>query len=172
MAEINTAMAKNTDIKTATRDWMLGYRSCMTHAVTLTMKQYRIIETDKGQTVQMLTAEEARKNFRHFMSRLNRSMYGNGPKCHYVIPVLEGMATGKNLHYHCVMGNFREEKSHEEIVEAIRNAWQKTSFGNEQIDLQIMYGDDWLNYITKEVGLGNADSVDYGNVYVPDSRQP
>jgi hypothetical protein len=104
VAGINTAMTKNTDIKTATRDWMLGYRSWMTHAVTLTMKQYRIIETDKGQTVQGLTADEARKNFRHFMSRLNRSMYGNGPKRHYVIPVLEGMATGKNLHYHCVMG--------------------------------------------------------------------
>ncbi|RQZ27158.1 hypothetical protein DIE16_32035 [Burkholderia sp. Bp9090] len=150
---------------------MLGHRSCLTHAVTLTMKQYRTIDTERGQTFQKLTVEDARANFRHFMNRLNRSMYGNGPKRLYVIPVLEGIETGKHLHYHCAFGNFREEKSHDEIVEAIRDAWQKTSFGNEQIDVQMMYGDDWLTYITKEVGMGNADNVDYGNAHVPDVRQ-
>lgn len=167
---LNTAMTKNADIKNATRDWMLAHSWCLTHAVTLTMKQYRTIETDKGRTTQALTVEEARKNFRHFMSRLNRSMYGNGPKRLYVIPVIEGIETGKLLHYHCAFGNFREEKSLAEIREAILDAWQKTSFGHEQIDVKPMYSDDWFSYITKEVGMGNADNVDYGNANVPEAR--
>lgn len=172
MAKLNTAMTNDQkQIQQETRDWLLEFQWCMTHAITLTMQTYREIMTDTGLVTQILTEDEARKNFRNFMNRLNRSMFGNSSRRLYVIPVLEGKATGKKLHYHCAFGNFREEKSHEEIAAAIRNAWHKTAFGNIQINVQPVCTDGWIDYITKEVGLGNADNVDVGNMHIPDEEQ-
>lgn len=172
MAKLNTAMTNDQkQIQQETRDWLLEFQWGMTHAVTLTMKQYREITNDKGMTTLTLTEDEARKNFRHFMNRLNRSMFGNSSRRLYVIPVLEGKATGKNLHYHCAFGNFRKEMSQEEIAAAIHNAWHKTAFGNIEIKIKPVCTDGWIDYITKEVGLGSADNVDVGNMHIPDAKQ-
>lgn len=150
---------------------MIQYAPHFTHAVTLTMKQSRIVATNTGQMVQRLTEIEAKDNFRYFVKRLNASMFGNASKRHaktvYVIPVLEGMASSKQLHYHCMMGSFRNGATNELITAAIRDAWLKTNFGNVEIDVQSMYDNGWIDYITKEVGMGDADNVDYGNVHVP-----
>ncbi|MDR6420254.1 hypothetical protein J2801_002505 [Paraburkholderia phenoliruptrix] len=149
----------------------MRYVSHFTHAVTLTMKPSRVVLTSAGQTVQRLTEIGAKENFRHFVKRLNASVYGSAAKRYgktvYLIPVIEGAATGKQLHYHCMMGNFREGAQDGAVASSIRDAWLQTHFGNYQIDVQRMYSDGWIDYITKEVGMGDADNVDYGNVHVP-----
>ncbi|MDN7804121.1 hypothetical protein [Burkholderia gladioli] len=158
-------------IQAETRNWMIQYAPYFTHAVTLTMKQSRTVMTNRGQTVQRLTMTEAKENFRKFVRRLNAAVYGNAADRFgtsiYVIPVIEGIATDKGLHYHCMMGNFRDGADDALIASLIWTAWQQTDFGNIQIDVQPMYGDGWIDYITKEVGIGDADNVDYGNVHVP-----
>ncbi|HDR9274408.1 TPA: hypothetical protein QDB24_002475, partial [Burkholderia vietnamiensis] len=53
------------------------------------------------------------------------------------------------------------------IASAIRAAWLQTDFGNMQIDIQPLTADGWIDYITKEVGIGDADNVDYDNVHLP-----
>ncbi|WP_186030212.1 hypothetical protein [Burkholderia gladioli] len=156
-------------IQEETRSWMLQIAPNFTHAVTLTMKQSRTVMTDKGQTVQRLTQIEASANFAHFMKRLNAMVYGHAAKRYgktvHVVPVIEGIATDKGLHYHCMIGNFCEGADDSLITAAIRTAWLQTGFGNVQIDVQPMYGDGWIDYITKEVGKGDSDNVDYGNVH-------
>ena len=170
VALLNMAMTNEQNkIQAETRDWMIDLAPNFTHAVTLTMKQSRTVMTDKGQTAQRLTVIEASANFAHFMKRLNAIVYGHAAKRHgktvHVIPVIEGIATDKGLHYHCMMGNFREGANDVLIAAAIRTAWLQTGFGNVQIDVRPMYSSDWCVYITKEVGKGDSDNVDYENVH-------
>ncbi|WP_246326945.1 hypothetical protein [Burkholderia guangdongensis] len=150
---------------------MIQYAPYLTHAVTLTMKPYREIMTNKGLTTQRLTEIEAKENFRQFIRRLNAAVYGNAAKRFgtsvYVIPVIEGIVTDKLLHYHCMMGNFRGGVDEALIASAIRAAWLQTDFGNFEVDIKPLTSDGWIDYILKEVGIGDADNVDYGNVHVP-----
>ncbi|WP_430227054.1 hypothetical protein [Paraburkholderia tropica] len=150
---------------------MAQYAPHFSHAVTLTMKPRREIMTDKGPTIQHLTVIEAKENFRQFVRRLNTIIYKNAAARFgasvYVIPVIEGIATDKLLHYHCMIGNFRDGVNEASIARAIRTAWQQTAFGNTQIDIQPLTSDGWIDYITKELGKGEADNVDFDNVHVP-----
>lgn len=171
MATINTAMKNNKEIKQETQDWMRKHASYFTHAVTLTMKQSREVMTTKGLTRQYLTEIEAKENLRQFIRFLNAIVYGNAAKrfCAsiHVIPVMEGIATDKQLHYHCMIGNFRAGADEALIDSAIRTAWLKTDFGNIQINIQPLTPEGWIDYITKEIGIGDADNVDYDNVHIP-----
>lgn len=171
LASINTAMTKNEEIKKSTQEWMLLHALNFTHAVTLTLKPYREVMTCKGLTIQRLTEIEAKENFRQFIRRLNTIVYGNAAKRFgagvHVIPVIEGFVTGKLLHYHCMMGNFRAGADDALIASAIHATWLQTDFGNMQIDIQPLTADGWIDYITKEVGIGDADNVDYDNVHIP-----
>lgn len=139
-----------------------------THAVTLTLKPYRVIATEIGDVRQVLTSIEAKTNFRHFLNRLNTNMYGNAAKRFgksiTAMPLLEGQATHKLLHYHCALGNFPAELCEKGIAAKITNAWYQTAFGNKQIDIQPMRTIGWLNYAGKEIGFRNADVVDWENV--------
>ncbi|WP_186123271.1 hypothetical protein [Burkholderia gladioli] len=162
---------KNEEIKRETQEWMRKHASSFTHAVTLTMKQSREVMTTKGLTRQHLTEIEAKENFRLFLRNLSIVVYGKAAKRFgvsvHVIPVIEGLATDKRLHYHCMIGNFRPEYEDAQITSMIHAAWLKTDFGYAEIDVQPLEADGWINYITKEVGMGDADNVDYDNVHLP-----
>ncbi|NIF55566.1 hypothetical protein F3J19_26335 [Burkholderia sp. Ax-1724] len=162
---------KNEKLRQETQDWMCKHASNFTHAVTLTMKSRCEYMGPKGLMQRYLTEIEAKENFRQFIQCLNSIVYGNAAKRFgasvHVIPVLEGLATNKQLHYHCMIGNFRVGADEALIDSAIRTAWLKTDFGNFQIDIQSLTPEGWIDYITKEVGIGDADNVDYDNVHIP-----
>lgn len=166
---INTCMTENQlHLRAASLDWMLKHADQLTLAITLTLKPYRVVSTQKGDMREVLTAIEAQRTFGQFLNRLNASLFGNAAKRFAksvsVIPLLEGQATKKLLHYHCAMGGFPADLCDKVIAAKIASAWHQTSFGNEQIDIQLMQTVGWLTYAGKEIGLGNADVVDWENV--------
>jgi hypothetical protein len=158
-------------IRKASLEWMNENAEHLTHAVTLTLKPYRVVTTARGEFKQALTVIDAQRTFKQFLNRLNASVYKNAAKrCGKsvsVIPVIEGQATHKHLHYHCALGNFPATLCEKTIKAIIVSAWQQTEFGNEQIDIQPMQTIGWINYCGKEIGLKNADVIDWGNVRLP-----
>lgn len=152
-------------------EWMKENACHFTHAVTLTFKPYRTVINDRGQMRQTLTAFEARRSFRLFVNLLNTTMFGHAAKRFgksvAVIPVLEGQAPGKLLHYHCAIGGFRAGMTEEQIRAVIVTLWRSTHFGNSQIDVTPMVTSGWIAYMGKEIGIQDADVVDWENVRLP-----
>ena len=114
-----------------------------TLSVSLTMKQRIGFEK--------LDDINACQNFRHFMNLLNCSVYGNAYKRYQrrlgVVPVLENSLNNR-LHYHLVL----ERPAFialNEFKEIIACSWGKTKFGYGEIDIQNIYSDGWIDYITK-----------------------
>lgn len=177
---INTCMThKEIALHKAYMEWMLQHANRFTHAVTLTLKPYRTVMTNRGEMREVLTPIEAQRNFRQFLNRLNDSIYGNAVKRFdkgiFVIPMLEGKASGKLLHYHCAMGNFRPGLSERAISAKIMCAWHQTPFGNVQVDIVPMRDLGWLHYSGKEIGKAewrgmrkyDIDVVDLSNLRFP-----
>jgi hypothetical protein len=166
---INKCMTEQQfQLRSACVAWMQQYADHLTHAVTLTLKPYRVLATNTGEVREALTSIEASATCRHFLNRLNGSIYGNAVKRSgksiTAIPVLEGQGSAKLLHYHCALGGFPLTICDKAIAAKITNAWHLTPFGNEQVDIQPMHSSRWLTYMGKEIGLRNADGVDWENV--------
>ena len=172
--DINTKYNMNesqTNIQIISTEWIAqGMRQC-TYAATLTLKPYRNVMTEKGQIMQSLGVFEAQENFRHFLSRLNFNIFGNSAKRYnkrlIVIPALEGQVAPKLLHYHCGLGGFPAWLTEEQIRKEVILAWDKTAFGNQQVDVQsISNADGWLAYITKEA-KNILEAIDINNLHLP-----
>jgi hypothetical protein len=107
----------------------------------------------------------AAQNVRHFLNRLNSSVYGKrfkrfGIKLN-VVPVLERSTAGR-IHYHLILQNpFRSDSAR--FCDLIETEWAKTHFGFLQthVDQQIDHG--WTNYITKFKTA--SDGVDWENYH-------
>ena len=147
---------------------MLEHADQFSHAVTLTLKPYRVVATDKGDVSQVLTDIEAKATFRQFVKRLNASVFGNAAKRYgkslNVIPMLEGKATKKSLHYHCALGGFPDDLCEKAIAAKVASAWHMTAFGNDQLKVKPMQTAGWLTYSAKEIGLTETDVIDWENV--------
>jgi hypothetical protein len=156
-------------LRKVTQDWMQQNAECYTHAVTLTLKQSRPVMTNRGLIREPLTIYSANANMRHFVKRLNASLYGNAVKRAgkgiAILAVLEGKQSRKQLHYHCAIGNLPESQCEAAIRAKIRSAWQLTNFGNEQIDIQLIQTTGWVGYLAKEMGRGNTDALDWENTH-------
>ena len=128
-----------------------------TLAVTLTMKQKKDAE--------YLDLYNSKKNFRHFMNRMNERVYGNAFKRFQkrigVIPVIE-FSQNNRLHYHLVME--RPERVSEVLFpHMIESCWRKTRFGHHQVDIQKTYSSEWIDYITKF--KSSDDQVDWDSFH-------
>jgi len=107
----------------------------------------------------------AAQNLRHFLNRLNSSVYGKrfkrfGVKLN-VVPVLERSSTGR-IHYHLILQNpFPSDSAR--FCDLIETEWAKTHFGFIQthVDEQIDHG--WTDYITKFKTA--SDGVDWENYH-------
>jgi hypothetical protein len=112
-------------------------------ALTLTLKQ-RV----GGIAIDHVAAAQ---NFRHFMNRLNRRVFGNSAARHgrglNVIPVIENDEIVR-LHYHAVIDR-PERMTPEEFRRAIDASWRKTLWGYNQLVLEPMTNNGWINYIGK-----------------------
>jgi hypothetical protein len=125
--------------------------------VSLTLKQ-----SESGTHLDEIRASQ---NLRHFLNRLNSSVYGKrfkrfGQKLN-IVPVLERSSTHR-LHYHLILQNpYPDDPSaFSRLIEA---EWAKTRFGYVQshIDEQIDHG--WAKYITKFKNAG--DGIDWENLH-------
>lgn len=156
-------------VRQAFRDWVDLDRWHGPHAVTLTLRQALYGLGDLGQARMPISDQLASRNFRHFMNRLNRSVFGKAAQRFgrglAVVPILEG-GSAKRLHYHAIIdcpssfeGNF-----HSEII----RHWQATDWGYHQADCQPGADLGWLNYITKFRDKADfAASIDLMNLRLP-----
>lgn len=158
-------------IRQAHIDWMQQYANEFTHAATLTLKPYRVVPTARGEMRETITQTAASQDFGFFIRRLNASLFGHAAKRFgksiAILPTLEGLQHGKLLHYHCALGQFPTQLCEKAIEAKIREAWQKTRFGNEQVDVRRMATAGWLSYMGKEIRSYNADALDVANVRLP-----
>lgn len=158
-------------IRQAHIDWMQQYANEFTHAATLTLKPYRVVPTARGEMRETITQSAASQDFSFFIRRLNASLFGHAAKRYgksiVIMPTLEGLHNGKLLHYHCALGQFPTQLCEKAIEAKIREAWQKTRFGNEQVDVRRMATAGWLSYMGKEIRSNNADALDIANVRLP-----
>ena len=156
-------------LRKTTQDWMLKRAERYTHAITLTLKPYRTVMTERGEVIEKLTIYDAKANMRHFINKLNAQIFGNAAKRYgksiSILPVLEGIRGHKLFHYHCAIGNLPESLCEAAISAKIRSAWQQTHFGNEQIDIQPMQTTGWVGYMAKDMGRGNTDALDLENMH-------
>ena len=129
--------------------------------VTLTLKQTR--QSDSGAWIK-IDDYRCRQAFRHFMSLLNRAVYGAAFRRHgkrlRVLPVLERgevharalrsweRGTSGRWHIHCAI----ELPSHCDAValeRLIRNCWAKVEWGSGRILVRDGANAGWINYMLK-----------------------
>jgi hypothetical protein len=142
-------------------------------AVTLTMKQ--AIQPTDGHQRRLLYLDRysASQNLRHCLNTLNCKVFGNrfrrfGEKLR-VIPVLEG-GNGKRLHYHLMTDCPRADLK-DQFPAMIRDAWEATTWGYYQSDIQTGADEGWKLYISKLRDKPDyADAIDWPNYHNPDRR--
>jgi len=140
-------------------------------AVTLTMKQ-RIESSDfRGRFGVTLDPIRVSENTRHFLNRVNQSVFGKGflryGKRLSVIPVTEGNAVIR-LHIHMTLER-PEHMNLGEFERLISECWSKTKFGYNDIQIKpIDHYEGWMGYILKNKSKseGLQSSVDWDNVFL------
>ena len=140
-------------------------------SVTLTLKQRIECNDFKGRFGINLDPIKVSENTRHFMNRLNQSVFGKGflryGKRLSVIPVIEGNSFIR-LHVHMTL----EKPNHIDINEfeqLISKCWSKTKFGYNNIKIKpIDNYMGWVDYTlkNKSKGEGFRSSVDWDNVFL------
>ena len=138
--------------------------------MTLTLRQSTTIENGRLFTKLWLTDTVASQNMRHFLNKLDRSVFGKAAtrfgKRVGCVPILEG-GTGKRLHYHAIIDCPRPELAGDFPL-LIADAWRTTMWGYQQIDCQRDADHGWLTYITKFRDKPNlADAIDWTNLRLP-----
>lgn len=139
-------------------------------AVTLTLRQCVDVPNGFSSVKLWLNETAAVQNFRHFLNKLNRSVFGKAA-CRYgkgigCIPVLEG-GGDKRLHYHAIIDCPRPDLL-TDFPLLIADHWRSTQWGYWQIDCQANPDDGWLTYITKFRDKPNlADAIDWMNLRLP-----
>lgn len=141
------------------------------HAVTLTMKQGRQVDSGRSSMHLVLTPHEAEVNMRHFINRLSKKVFGNAAsrygKAVPIIPALEG-GNGKRLHYHAVIDCPRDDLLGQ-FPAMIQDTWLETPWSLRETDIQTYADAGWVNYISKLRDKTNyADSIDWSNVHTLD----
>ena len=157
MTVTDSSSSRNARVRDAVRQLLsaLNLDDCL--GVSLTLKQGRDgIRLDEIRAIQ---------NLRHFLNRLNSSVYGKRfkrfDKRLNVVPVQERSSTGR-IHYHLILQNpFPSDPA--VFQRLIETEWAKTHFGFIQthVDEQIDHG--WSNYITKFKTA--SDGVDWENCH-------
>ncbi len=151
-------------------DWVQLDRWQAPFAVTLTLRQCVTVPNGTTSVTQWLTDTVATQNMRHFLNKLDRSVFGKAAtrfgKRIGCMPVLEGTGS-KRLHYHAVIDCPRPELTGDFPL-MIADAWRTTTWGYWQVDCQKDADNGWLTYITKGRDKPNlADAIDWTNLRLP-----
>lgn len=155
------------------RDWLFKMTpaedaAVARYSVTLTFDINRMHAlTESGELSQKEKLAWAKRAFAKFRRRLDHAILGNaasryGRELEY-IPMIEGQGAKQQLHYHCVVVT-PSRVALQEMTAEVKNAWRTTGVGGHQIDVQTMYSDGWLGYISKEAWTVKNEVVDFDNV--------
>ena len=146
----------NSEYKEKLRRYLYVNNLLNWESITLTMKQR--VNDEK------LDKIKSYLNFKYFMNRLNTKIYGNSFKRYgkriEVIPVLENSRDNR-LHYHILIKR-PERISSIRFKFMIKEEWNKTKFGYEEVCFNEETNNGWVNYITKSRG---EDKVDWESFY-------
>lgn len=130
-------------------------------AATLTLKQ-RIKQ-------QKIDPYIATSNFRHFLNRLNRQVFGNASKRLgrglRVIPILEHDELVR-FHNHAVIDR-PQHVTFQDFKVQIECCWSKTTWGYQESVIVPMTSPGWIRYITKTDQKPEFDlAIDWTNTRV------
>jgi hypothetical protein len=155
-----------------TLEWLVSKRIPNPLSVTLTVKQ-RIEGQFRKSFSSKVDKESLSVNIRHFMNRLNKSVYGSSfnryDKRLSVIPVFEGNDLIRN-HIHLTL----QRPDHIDLVtfeKLISDSWLKTKYGYQNICVKEIYDyRGWLDYQLKSKSKGSNVScfIDWGNLKITD----
>lgn len=165
-------------LKETTKQFLNIYAPYCTHALTLQMRLHTLDATERRMDK---LNEVAIRTTRQFVSRLAYKAFGNGakrkPNLYHplVITAIEGTQNtydkNRTLHAHIALGNILTAQSNiqteAELRETIKETWQATTYGINNIDIQTMHSNGWITYITKEMNNGNMECVSWENTHIP-----
>jgi hypothetical protein len=148
--------------KSETQNWLRGMSSDFQFAVTLTMKQSILVNTERGQFVHKLQRKDCDAIALRFTQKLNRQVFGKAAERYSkglrYLTVVEGERSCKNLHLHMAVGDFPKNILYNHFAVHVKNAVDLVSELDEQHNVQIFDG-GWTDYITKELGRKDTDNV-------------
>ena len=165
-------------LQSASKDYLYLYAPHCTHALTLQMK----LPTLNASKARMsILLERARRTVRQFNRRIAVAANGNGatrkPNLYHplIITTIEGTQNtydrNRTLHAHIALGNVltpqSKIKTEAQLRQTIKDEWLKTTHGINDIVIEKMHSDGWINYITKEMQNGNMECVDWQNCHIP-----
>lgn len=158
--------------RTAIYQYLLQYSDLLTHAVTLTFDGDALTRLKmKSPEMKAEVFEEiVQRSFKHFVTRLNRSVYGNAAqrygKTLLILPVIEGLQRGQCPHYHCAIAA-PLRVSDAQLLESVTECWKSVAFAGHQVDVQPYRSERWLGYMSKKAVFLDRTSVDWSNVQLP-----
>ena len=165
-------------LKETTKQFLNTYAPYCTHALTLQMRLNTLDATERRMDK---LNEAAIRTTRQFVSRLAYKAFGNGakrkPNLYHplVITAIEGTQNtydkNRTLHAHIALGNILTAQSNiqteSQLRQTIKDTWQATTYGIDNIDIQTMHSNGWITYITKEMNNGNMECVSWENTHIP-----
>lgn len=151
------------------RNWISQQNFVQPFAVTLTLRQCITVPNGTPAAKMWINETLASQNLRHFLNKLNRSIFGKAAlrfkKSVACIPVLEG-GDFRRLHYHLLIDCPRADLV-ESFPDIIAHHWRSTNWGYHQLDCQRDPDAGWVNYITKFRDKPNyTDSIDWTNLHI------
>ena len=153
-------------------NYLVQYSDLITHAVTLTFDGSKLNALKRksdwahGENYEALL----QRSFKHFVTRLNRQVYGNAAqrygKTLLILPVIEGLKRGECPHYHCAIGG-PDRLDAAEFEQMVTQSWKHVAFAGQQVDVQAYRDKGWMSYISEDAVYLNRISVDWSNVQLP-----
>ncbi len=153
----------NIELQTATRSFFKTLKWTDPVAVTLTFKNATMAN---GHLI-FAKEEDYRKNVRHFLNILNKTIYRSLARKGWLLNVAAVKETGEfgRDHYHLII----DKPPHlrfEAYAALIQTAWNKTIWGHRKIEVSRDGSERWINYVTKLRSKPNyADAIDWTNTH-------
>ncbi len=150
--------------------WLVQYEHLISHAVTLTFDIKHLTNCLRNARRSITLHDPYVLNLIHgsmgyFKIKLNKSLYGNQRGRILFIPILEGLSSSENPHYHCLLGVDQDRK--DVVEEKVKQLWPKAPFGGHQIVVKPYRDHGWIGYTTKQTLFVNRESIDWMNVLLP-----
>ena len=158
----------NYELKDAIRQFAIEekdicWSSCL--SITLTMKQFC-----DGESLDEINAS---RNMRHFLSRLNKTVFGSSfQRFDLRVNVMPVQECTERIHYHLLIEipTYRNgtDVDRESFEMEMKECWQKTKFGYWETCIKRLDDADsllkWSNYITKFKN-NDSDQLDWENYH-------
>ena len=83
-----------------------------------------------------------------------------------MIAMLEGDGINEHLHYHFALKK-PDDMSNAEFTFLVQNCWARTNTGGlYQNVIKPIDDDNWVNYITKQIGRFSVDKIDWESTHI------